>query len=59
MNCSFFLSIQRISALELAHKAPGLKSFGISLDGGTDMDRNLLPDIVVGAAASEMALLFK
>ena len=36
-----------------------IRSFGFSLAGGTDMDSNLYPDLVVGAAHSNQAVLLR
>ncbi|PIK58487.1 putative integrin alpha-9 isoform X1, partial [Apostichopus japonicus] len=47
---------QRISGASLD---PPVKTFGISVHGGKDMDLNLYPDIVVGAYESDTAFLFK
>ena len=48
-----------VSSLGYDKSIPEIKSFGMSLDGGSDMDLNDLPDIVVGAPASELVVLFK
>ncbi|RWS11316.1 Integrin alpha-PS2-like protein, partial [Dinothrombium tinctorium] len=37
----------------------GLKTFGFSLSGGMDMDRNEYPDLLVGAYASDRAIHLK
>ncbi|XP_072037891.1 integrin alpha-9-like [Amphiura filiformis] len=47
---------QRLAGREFV---PNIKSFGLSVTGGQDSDLNFIPDIVVGAPASDIVILFK
>lgn len=47
---------QRVSGASLD---PPVKTLGISVHGGVDMDGNLYPDVAVGAYENDTAFLFK
>lgn len=49
---------QRIAASDLPTARP-LRSFGYTMSGGNDMDGNGYPDLVVGAFASNKALVLR
>lgn len=52
LNCDFFFQVIFASDFN----DPGLKTFGWSLSGGMDMDRNGYSDLLVGAFQSDRAV---
>lgn len=51
---------EKYSQVLKAEEIPGNPlTFGFSVAGGVDMDRNLYPDLSVGAYESDQAFLFK
>ncbi|XP_077978796.1 integrin alpha-9-like [Glandiceps talaboti] len=48
-----------VQAIKGDSVVPGIKSFGLSITGGLDLDGNAYQDIVVGAYKNNTAVLFK
>jgi len=49
--------LQRIKASQFNHVS--LSSFGLSLEGGKDLDGNSYPDLIVGAPGNDMVAILR